>query len=800
MSFNQLKIAWRSIVRNKAFSIINIGGLAVSVAVSLIIFMIIRYELSYNKFFPKYNDIYQIVTVTQNDAGEMYTPGIPMPANEAFKLAMPDLLFSPVVASNGAQVSLPDENGNIHPDKKFVSNVYFTEPKLFDIFELKWIVGSPELLNEPNVVVINKENAERYYGSWEKAINQTLFIDNKLQFTIKGIIEDIPLNSDLRWSIIGSYITYKNHPEVFYFQDIWGSNSSDYKIYAHIPMESEKEKIIAKVNEISKPHYQSNNNSEVRYHILHDLKNLHYDSRFNVDSYTTSINTLIMLGVIGIFIISLGCINFVNLSTAQAINRSKEIGIRKVLGSDKTIIFWQIIGETALIVLAGVIISLGLAALVLPHIESLIGITEKLPLFTIENITYLIALGIVLSFVAGSYPAIVIAGFKPVTALKGKKVASGKTSLRRALVVLQFIISQTLIIGTLIAILQMNLIKGTDLGYNKEAVFILNTPRDSTIVARHASFKQEIAKIPGVQNISFNSDPPSSLNNSATNTAFDRKPDENFYLFLKSADENYYSTFGLNFAAGRPYNESDSNRSVVVNETMVKMLGLNDPQDILGKEIKLGGSRWFRVVGVVNDFYTNTLRDAVKPLALFPNSRLYTNIAIKITSNNLVSTRNSILAEWNKIYPEYVANDFWLDENIELFYQQEDQITLLYKIFSGIAIFLSCLGLYGLISFMTVQKTKEVGIRKVLGASVKSILILFSKEITILIVTALLISVPLGWWISNKWLEIFATRINVSWWIFLIAAVISIFIAWTTIIIRSYKTATNNPINSLRDE
>ncbi|WP_126973684.1 ABC transporter permease [Gynurincola endophyticus] len=801
MVSNHFKIAWRNLVRNKSFSLINIGGLSVGIAASLLLYMVVSYELSYNQFFPNKENIYQIVTKSVDEGGEDYTPGVPLPALEAFRLGVPEVKIAPLIGNGGCQISLPDENGTIHPDKKFMQDIYFTDAELFNVLQFKWLSGSPEILNEPNTIVLTKKEAEKHFSSWQNALNKTIHINNQVTANIGGVLEDIPLNSDFPLYYLISYATYKNNPKIFGYTDQWGSNSSDNHLYMSIPVGTSVADIAQKLNAVSTPRYNEIDQQEKREHLLLPLKEMHYEERYGTfGDYTISKNTLMMLSLIGVFILVMACINFINLSTAQAVNRSKEIGIRKVLGSHRFNIFWQLLSETSLIVLCSIIIALLLVKPVLPHIETLVGITEKLPLFTINNIVYLLLTGVIVSFIAGSYPAFVIAGFKPVSALKGKQKAAGKAGMRRGLVVLQFVISQVLIIGTLIAVLQMNMIKKSDLGFNKEAILVVYTKADSAVLSRQPAYKHELEKIPGVQSISFNSDVPSSQSNSSTNFAFDHKPDEKFSLYYKSADENYFSTFQIDFVAGRAYNANDSAKAVVVNETLVKMLGLNSAEEVIGKNIRMGGSRWLTITGVVKDFTTNTLKENIKPLLLGPVKRSYRNAALKISSNNLPATKNAVIAEWNKIFPEYVANDYWLDERITRFYQQEDQLTLLYKIFSGIAIFLSCLGLYGLISFTTVQKRKEVGIRKVLGASVGSILYLFSKEITLLIIVALAISIPVAWWISKEWLTIFATKITISWTIFLVAAIASIGIAWLTISIRSLKAATSNPVKSLRDE
>ncbi|MFT3677040.1 MAG: FtsX-like permease family protein [Chitinophagaceae bacterium] len=468
-------------------------------------------------------------------------------------------------------------------------------------------------------------------------------------------------------------------------------------------------------------------------------------------------STLWTLTLIGVFIMLMACINFINLSTSQAINRSKEIGVRKVLGSRRKDLFWQMMGETGIIVFISLVLAFVLAAICLPFITHIASIPESLNIFTAEIFFFAVVTGVVVTLFAGFYPSLILSGFTPLLALKNKITSAsiGGISLRRGLVITQFVISQVLLIGTIVAIMQMDYVHKADLGFNKEAVLILTGNADSAVNAKQASFKQELLKVPGVKSISYSSDMPSSENNWATNFAYDHKPDAEFSLYLKYADEDYFKTYGLELLAGSVYAHSDTIREVVVNETVLKRLGVKNPQEAVGKELRTGRSPWRTIVGVVKDFKTNSLREETKPTMIAPRQRDYYNTSVKINSTNLAATRKQVEALWDKFFPDYAFVSFFMEETIESFYQQETQLSLLYKIFAGIAILISCLGLYGLVSFMAVQRTKEVGVRKVLGASVSNIMYLFSKEFTLLILIAFIVAAPLAWYMMNNWLRQF---------------------------------------------
>jgi putative ABC transport system permease protein len=400
------------------------------------------------------------------------------------------------------------------------------------------------------------------------------------------------------------------------------------------------------------------------------------------------------------------------------------------------------------------------------------------------------------------YPALIVSGFSPILALKNKINSStvGGISLRRSLVVLQFCISQVLIVGTLIAITQMSFVAHANLGLNKDAVLVINGNGDSTQTSRMNAFKAGLLKIPSVKSVSLSTDVPSSENNWGSNFAFNHKPDENFTLYLKYADPDYFKTFGLQFAAGGPPRLSDTLGDVVVNETFIHKTGLKNPEDAIGKDVRIGSSAWKKISGVVRDFRTNSLREGIRPTLIGCAKKYYSTISLKLKTSNPALVRQQVQQIWDRFYPEYANQTSFMDEHLEDFYQQERQLTLLYKIFAGIAIFLSCLGLYGLVSFMAVQKRKEVGIRKVLGAGIMQIIYLFSKEFTFLILIAFIIAAPISWYMMNGWLHHFTYRITVSPFIFIAAALISITIAWVTVGYKSFRAALTNPVNSLRSE
>lgn len=799
---NYFKTAWRNISRHKAFSFLNIAGLAVGVASCILIFTVVKYELSYDAFQPNYKKIYHVVSQTKNPDGLNYTSGVPFPALDALRLDFPQATTGAILSNYGSQVTVPSKN---EAGKKFIEDkgFFFCDPEFFKIFHYDWLAGSPAEMINPNVTALTESTAAKYFGNWKNAIGQTLLLDNEVLVKVTGIIKDPPQNTDFPLSVINSMATAKSSNGKYFYDSTWHSTTSNFQVFMLFPKNTTASQVDKGLVTFSNKHYDNDNKKQVLY-FLEPLSDVHFDNRFeNFGDHVTDRSSLWTLSLIALFILLMACINFINLSTAQAVNRSKEMGIRKVLGSNRRQLFRQVIGETFLIVCISVLIAIGIAAICLPFIKTIASIEGSITFLSSQILILIFALIVLITLLAGIYPAFILSGFTPALALKNKITSAtiGGISLRRGLVVLQFSISQILIIGTIVAITQMSFIKNADLGFNKEAVLVINANADSAMQARQHSFKQKLLQINGVKDVSFSSDVPSSQNNWQTNFGFDHKPNPDFSLDVKFADEDYFKTFGLQMLAGRPYSKSDTVNEVVVNETFARKLNIKKPEDIIGKEMRYGGrGEWKTIVGVVKDFKTNSLKEDIKPLAIAERQDQYYVTAVKLNSANISNTRQAVESAWNEVFPEYAFTSNYFEDSINDFYKQDNQLALLYKIFAIIAILISCLGLYGLVTFMAVQRTKEIGVRKVLGASVQNIIFLFSKEFTLLVIIGFLIAVPVSWFIMNRWLDNFVYRTNFSPWIFILAMVISIVIAWLAVGYKSIKAALANPVKSLRSE
>jgi predicted permease len=794
---NFLKTALRTLLRNNIYSAINITGLAVGIAAGLLIFLVIQFELSFDNFHRNKNRIYRLVGVPYKEGtGFVATAAIPFPVAEALRVDYPQLGKVAAIYGRDGQVTIEDQNLG---EKKFneVGSVYFAEPSFFEIFNFEWLSGNPKTaLAEPNTALLTRETALRYFGDWKTAIGKSIKFNNKYIYRVTGILNDIPPNSDFPLKVIVSYKSITNAD----ITDWVGTNGRAY-CFVLLPQGLRESKFNTDLHDFVKRHKPPQNASDgIK---LQPLADMHFDSRFgNYSGHTFSKELIVSLSLIAAFLLIIACVNFINMATVQAVIRSKEVGIRKVLGSSRRALIVQFLGETALTSFFAVLTALFLAAVCLPFLNRLLDINLALQWNNKVLIVFMIFVMLGVTAFSGLYPALILSRFNPIQTLKNKitvKMAGG-ISIRRGLVVTQFCISQVLIIGVLVVVSQMNYFRNASLGFDKESIVNVPIPGDSLSQTKMSAVRHELINQPEIKDVSFSTFTP--LDNDIWNNfiRFDHSPEKTkFLVYFKWADADFFSTYHPELIAGRAYTQSDTLNEIVVNETLVKKLGVRNPKDILGKEISFWDKR-APVVGVVKDFQTNSMQSPITPILLGCWKDTYQNIGIRIMPGKTKQSLAAIEKIWNTAYPAYVYEFQFLDEKINNYYKEENRLSVLYKIFAGIAIFISCLGLYGLISFMIVQSTKEVGVRKVMGASVVQIMYLLSREFSILIGIAFLISVPIAFYFMQQWLQGFSYHINMGPGLFLSAFAGSMLIAWITVGYRAFKAAVANPIISLREE
>jgi ABC-type antimicrobial peptide transport system permease subunit/AraC-like DNA-binding protein len=811
---NYFKIAWRNLVRNKSYTAINITGLAVGIAVCMVIFIIIQFQTSFDNFHAKKDRVYRVLTEYHSaDAADIsYGKDVPLPMPVGLKTSFPQIeQVVPIYASKDDQVLIPDDSGTSKKIFKEQRGVFFTEPSFFKLFNFPLLAGSYASLKDPNNVLLTKEIAEKYFGDWKTAIGKSIklqaggniFSHGTDVLKVSGILATIPSNTDFQLKLVVSIGTAST-ADMIKSTDWEDRTGSDYGCYVLLPPNISVDNFNQQLRAYSRK-VQSPVNKDT--HIVQPLSAVHYDTQAgNYSNKTISHQLLNVLWIIAAFILLIACVNFINLSTAQAVNRAKEVGVRKVLGSSKSQLQVQFIIETFLIVISAVVLASFITMFALPYVNQLLELSLSFNILSNATIVFfLLIVTIVVTALAGFYPAIVLSSFNPVNALKSKLTTgtANGISLRRGLVMFQFIIAQVLIIGTLIIVKQMNFFMGQPLGFDKDAIVNVPFRVDSLRISRLDYLKNQLLSVNGVKAVSYSSNTPVEDGADMWNTLrFNHAIKEtDFKVITKFADNGYVPAYKLQLIAGRNLQPSMMTREFLVNESLVKSLGLKKPEDILNKEISMWDDRIkCSVVGVLKDFNDRSFRHDLAPLLITTNVTMYNQAGIKLATTNISSTMQSIKKVFDQTFPDFVYEYRFLDDKIESFYKQENQLAQLYKIFAAIAILLSCLGLYGLASFMAVQRIKEVGIRKVLGASAGSIVYLFSKEFIILIAIAFAIATPIAWYYMHQWLQDYVYRINISWWLFAAGGLAAIIIALVTISFQAIKAAMANPVKSLRSE
>ncbi|MEO6722842.1 MAG: ABC transporter permease [Ferruginibacter sp.] len=793
---NYFKIAFRNLRKNRVYGLINVMGLALSMACCILIFTLIKYHLSFDNFHKNPDRIYRFVTEQHRDEIS-YVASVPPPFGKAFRN---DYTFAEQVAraviSHNALISI--KQGEEVKKFKEDEGAAFAEPELFDIFNFPLLQGVKKtVLTEPNTAIITEHLAKKYFGN-ENPVNKTFRYDNRIDFKITGVLKNIPANTDLKPEIYLSWATLKSSNEWYASDDAWGGISTELQCFTRL-----RPNVTAAQIEKLLPAYVTKyrpKSKNVHHYKLQPFAQVHFDGRYG--GVMEKRNLWILL-FIGLFLVITACVNFINLATAQALKRAKEVGIRKVLGSLRGQLFWQFIAETALITIIAAFVAIGLSYLALPFVNEWFK-TEMAIQFLSGSllIIFIPLLVLLVTFLAGSYPGLILSGFRPVSALKGKLSQQhiGGFNTRRTLIVTQFTISMILIIGMMVIFRQMRYAKTSDLGFNKDAVVMIPMGFDSASNAQK-TLRNELAAIPGVQSVSQCYAAPSSDEAWNTSIRFDTRTDEeSFRSSIKAADEQYIKTFDLQLVAGRNIFASDTVREFLINETLTRKLGLKSPQEALGKKVYFNGHMSATIVGVVKDFHDGSFHSDINAVCITSFADNYSSYAVRINMNKMKSILPALEKNWGSIHPDKIYEYQFLDERIAKFYETEETMLKLISVFSFIAIFIGCLGLYGLVSFMAAQKTKEIGIRKVLGSGVTEILWIFGKEFGRLILIAFLVAAPIAWWLMNNWLQDFKYRIHIGVWMFLMAIGITLLIAAITVVYQSIKSALANPVKSLRTE
>lgn len=793
---NFIKIAWRNLWKNKGYAGINILGLSLGIACSVLIFTLVSYHLSFDNFHPDKYRIYRVVTEFHDEVAD-YSQGVPSPLGKTFRNDFDYAeKLARVIDYNNSLITF--KNGNELKKFQEEKGIVYAEPAFFDIFHFPLLLGNKAtVLQLPGQALITEKLAKKYFGDATAAIGHTIRVDNMTDFAIVGILRDIPVNTDRKQEIYLSYDNIRDRSKRLASDSSWGSIYSECMCFIRLKPAVTAAQANEGLKRMGKT-YQKFRDAKTTIFRLQPLSDIHFNADF--DGYADR-KYLWALFFIGLFIIVTACVNFINLATAQALNRSTAVGIRKVLGGLRKQLFWQFIMETTFIAFFAVVVGYFLALGALPFINTLFKTEIRFRLFDDPiAIGFLLGLLVAVVFLSGSYPGLVLSRFRPVAALKSRlsQKEVGGFSLRRILVVAQFTISQMLIIGTIVIASQLHYAQTSDLGFDKDATVLLPLPANDPVKLN--TMRARIGAIAGIRDISFCGSPPASESNSSTNFRFgNRQDDEHWEVTTKYADDQYLNTFGLKLTAGRNFFPADTAREYLVNETLVKKLNLDSGASAIGQRIKIGRFSG-PIVGVVKDFYNRSLHNDVNPIAIFPFSRDYQTCAVKIEPAHIHGDLAAFEKIWNETYPEYLYSYRFLDDSIAEFYELDASLLKLIELFAVIAVFIGCLGLYGLTSFMAVRKTKEIGVRKVLGASIRSILWLFGREFSRLVLVAFVVAAPAAWWIMHAYLQDFKYRIPIGPGIFLLAIAATLVIVVLTVSYQALRSAFANPVKSLRSE
>lgn len=801
---NYFVTAYRNLLRKRASTFFNVAGLTLGITGSIVLFLLLYRTLTFDKFHSKYDRIYRVVSESTNNGEKFYTPGVPTVLTPAFKTDFPEAEAVVFTAyDQDAVILLPQPSGE--PKKYYEENgIAQVEQSFFDVFDWKPLHGDlKNALKNPKEVVITRKIALKYFEK-ENAVGELITFNNN-DYKVTAVVADSPTNTDFPFTLMFSYETNRKNFE----EQGWGSTSSNNHNYFLLKEGVDIATLEARMKAFTDKHI-GKDNYDHRIFNIQPLSTVHYDTRYHGYSYNvTGKGEILAMSLIAVILVLTGCINFINLSTAESIKRSKEVGIRKSLGSSRGQLIFQFLGETSIVTFVSILLALVLTQLALSYLNPFMDIDLSIdPLNNMPVLAYLIVIFVVVSLLSGIYPAFIMSSYKPAMVMKsGGSNSAGGFLMRRGLVVVQFFISQLLIIGTIVIINQMNYFRSKDVGYNKDAVISVAIPEQETVTknkelksSKMRALKTEISRLAGVEQASLSNTPPSSGSINGTGFTLEGESEEQRKdTQVKTVDADYIPLFDLKLIAGRNLNDRDTATEYVVNRQFAKVAGFDNPQDIVGKRIQIWG-RLYPVVGVIEDFHTTSIKDKIEPTVLFNRLSQYRTLSIRVNPNNYQATIDGAKKLWEAAYPKHIFDYSFLDERIREFYEGEERMSIIIGAFTTIAIVIGCIGLFGLATFMANQRTKEIGVRKVLGASVQGIVFSFSKEFIILIAIAFLFAAPVGWYFMNSWLEEFSYRINIGPVIFFTALGTTLVIALITVGYRSFQAATANPVDSLRSE
>jgi putative ABC transport system permease protein len=808
---NYLKVALRSILRNKLSSFINIFGLALAMTCCLMIYLFVSDEISYDRYHTNADKIYRVTRnfLSPDGSVNLHLGHVAPPFGPLLKNDFPDFKYVARTFQSRFLIAYQENGEEIKAFNE--DNSFYAEPDLFKIFTIPMVEGNAEKsLIDPYTIMLSEETAKKYFGD-ESAVGKPLKIGNRYDVVVSGVFKDFPAQSHWHPEVLVSFSTL-NDTTIYGRRGLetnWGNNSfgtyilaedgfDPKKVESQFPAFVDKHMGPLMTGNIPKP-------STWTTLFLQKVTDIHLHSQLDSEIEANgSMTNVYMMSIIGLFIVLIACFNFVNLSTARATKRAKEVGLRKVVGAFRKQLISQYLSESILITLFALIIGVAFSFVTIKWLNDF---TSKSLVLNLLNdwqlLIGLLAFALLIGVLAGIYPAFIVSGFKPALILKGQQGSvKGKSGLRKFLVVTQFSISVVLIIATMITYQQLQYMSNRDLGYNKDQVLTLRFFPE--LGPNYDAFYNELMKQSSIKSVSRSSTTPTGRLLDSQGTAQIQKGDSlaNTDVILKNIriDSEFLDTYEVAFVAGRNFKKeirSDDSIGFVINESAAKMLGIS-PEEILTKDFRYGNVTG-RVLGVVKDFHFESLHEPIVPV-VFHSGRFYRQLSVRIAGNSMQEGISHIEKVWKEFIPHRPFEYNFISMQYAQLYSSEEKQGQLFTVFAGLAILIACLGLFGLATFNTLQRVKEIGIRKVLGASVFNIVQLLSREIIVLILVANLVAWPLAWYFMDQWLDTFAYRIDINVWLYLLAAFAALLIALITVSTQTIRAARSNPANTLRYE
>lgn len=791
-----LHAAWRTFVRHRTFSILNIVGLAISLSVFVIMALYIEDELSYDRFHSKASQIYRVVDDKQTPDVLLHSAQTAAPVAPALLKEFPEVKHAVRFIESE---SLIKYNDKIFEERK----IFYSDEDVFEIFSWKLLAGdAASALKFPRSIVISSSSSKKYFGA-ENPVGKMLQVDGK-SFKVTGLMQDLPANSHIQFDFLVSMKTAeeKNSGYDWMFTNWYSSN---FYTYILLPEEYAIDKLQSQMKAFDLRHRESDNNTKHNYQ-FEALSSIYLHSdRDNQIGKTGNMSSLYAFAVTAFFILIIACINFINLSTARSVLRAKEVAVKKVAGAARSQMAMQFFTESLLMCGIALFCAITVSYIILPWFNEFSGKQISLDLFSGLHIGVMISVFLLISFLSGLYPAVVLSRFNPVQALKGKVNSSAwGILLRKGLVVFQFGISVVLIVCSIVVYNQMKYMRQKDLGFKSSQTMVINFEGDSRVKERMSYIKNELLKIQGVKQITASSNIPGDGNAGKWSMNFVTKTGDTIRteLPIYTGDYNFLSQYDIPVIAGRGFSEQfadDSITSMLINESAVKQLGFASARDAIGVTVGMYPND-AKVTGVIKDFHFESLQNKIQPLAMRLLNFRYRLFSVRLEASNLQHTLTSIEKRWNQLVPERPIEYSFLDDNFQRQYQSEIRFGQVFAVFTVLAVLIACLGLFGLALFSVQQRRKEVGVRKVLGANMVSIVATLSKDFVKLVSIAIIIACPLAYYFMKGWLVNFAYRVDISIWIYLLAGAIAIFIALITIGYQTMRAAVANPVKSLRSE